>query len=123
LTTASKAQELRAQLVGIALEWEEHLGVAPAVTSIIGEWDSACIVGMTEAQYCADSKHGTAVSRGHDFEWCGIRYQVTASRPSGKPGSSVTLVSRKNEDKRDFQWDKLIWVHYDRYYVIQEAWE
>jgi hypothetical protein len=60
-------------------------------------------------------RHG----KGCDFRFNGTRYQVKANRPSGKPGSFVTLVSRAS----NYDWDKLIWVLYDRYYVVQEAWE
>jgi len=78
---------------------------------------------MSEDQWCADGKCRTAVSRGNDFTWEGVRYQVTANRPSSKKGSAVTWVSLKQEKKREFEWDRLVWILYDRFYVIQEAWE
>lgn len=49
----------------------------------------------------------------------GLRYQVKANRPSGKPGSFVTLVGKAS----NYEWDRLIWILYDRYFVVQEAWE
>lgn len=61
----------------------------------------------------------TVVQRGHDFVFNGARYQVKANRPSGKPGSTVTLVSKV----KNYDWDFLVWVHYDRLYEIQEAWQ
>src|SRR6266550_6085940 len=61
----------------------------------------------------------TAVTRGCDFILNGLRYQVKANRPSGKPGSFVTLVGKAS----NYEWDRLIWILYDRYFVIQEAWE
>jgi len=48
----------------------------------------------------------------------GKRYQVKANRPSGKPGSKVTLVGKA----RNYDWDFLIWIHYTVEYQIQEAW-
>jgi hypothetical protein len=61
----------------------------------------------------------TAVAKGADFEFNGVRYQVKANRPSGKPGSRVTLVSKA----RNYDWDFLIWIHYTTEYSIQEAWQ
>jgi hypothetical protein len=61
----------------------------------------------------------TAVSRGADFTHRGTRYQVKANRPSGKPGSFVKLVGKA----RNYDWDRLIWLLYDREYVLQEAWQ
>ena len=61
----------------------------------------------------------SAVTKGYDFTHNGCRYQVKANRPSGKPGSPVTWVSKVN----NYDWDKLIWILYDRNYVVQEAWE
>lgn len=61
----------------------------------------------------------TSVTRGVDFRRDGLRYQVKANRPSGKPGSPVTLVARA----RNYDWDRLIWLLYDREFHILEAWE
>jgi hypothetical protein len=49
----------------------------------------------------------------------GCRYQVKANRPSGKQGSSVTLVAKAH----NYDWAKLIWILYDRNYELREAWE
>jgi hypothetical protein len=119
----SKAADLRRRLVQVTLEWESHFGVAPSVTSALSELDAALLVGMKEDTYCADGKLRTAVSKDTDFICDGIRYQVTANRPSGKKGSPVTLVSQKTEKKKPFGWDRIIWILYDRFYVLQEAWE
>lgn len=121
--TTSKALELRTRLVQVSLEWESHFGVAPSITSAISELDAALLVGMHEEVYCSDGQLRTAVSKDTDFVCDGIRYQVTANRPSGKKGSPVTLVSQKTEKKKPFGWDRLIWILYDRFYTIQEAWE
>lgn len=118
----AKAFKLRKQLVNAALKWERHLGVAPSITTAVSELDAARLVGMKEDNYCRDGRLRTAVSRDVDFVCNRTRYQVTANRPSGKPWSKVTLVSRKTEEKRPFGWDKLIWLLYDRRYVLQEAW-
>ncbi len=60
----------------------------------------------------------TSVQKGYDFKHRGKRYQVKANRPSGKPGSVVTWVPKAT----NYEWDYLIWLLYDREYVIQEAW-
>jgi hypothetical protein len=74
---------------------------------------------MTETEYGSDCAGRTAVRFGHDFIHNGYRYQVKANRPSGRRGSPVTLVSKA----KNYQWDKLIWILYDRKYRILEAWE
>ena len=61
----------------------------------------------------------TAVSKGADFVFNHQRYQVKANRPSGKPGSKVTMVPKAT----NYLWDKLIWILYDQHYVMLEAWE
>jgi hypothetical protein len=123
-STASKAQDLRERLVNVALEWESYFGIAPSITTAISELDAARLVGINEDTYCSAGKLRTAVTKDTDFDCDGIRYQVTANRPSGKKGSSVTLVSQKTEKKRKpFGWDRLIWILYDRSYNMQEAWQ
>lgn len=119
----SKAARFRERLVRIAIEWEDYFGVAPRITSAISELDAARLVGMKEKQFCADGRSRTAVTKDLDFEHNGLRYQITANRPSGKKGSFVTLVGRKTEKIRPFGWDRLVWIRYDRNYMIQEAWE
>ena len=119
MNECESAAELRARLVDLALRWQERFGVAPAVTSALSELDAALLVGMTEYEYCSDCASRTAVTRGCDFTHRGCRYQVKANRPSGRPGSFVTLVGRA----RNCDWDKLVWILYDRSYAVQEAWE
>jgi hypothetical protein len=113
------AAGLRSRLVEIALQWQDCFGVAPAITSIISELDAALLVGMTEDEYRSDCTQRTAVTHGWDFKFAGCRYQVKANRPSGKPGSPVTLVAKAH----NYDWDKLIWMLYRRDYNLQEAWE
>jgi len=113
------AGELRSRLVGIALRWQERFGVAPAVTSALSELDAAVLVGMTEDEYSSNCASRTAVTRGCDFTHRECRYQVKANRPSGRPGSFVTLVGKAS----NYDWDKLVWILYDRGYAVQEAWE
>ena len=60
----------------------------------------------------------TSVQKGYDFKFNGYRYQVKANRPSGKPGSFVTLVPKAT----NYEWDFLIWLLYNKNYEIQEAW-
>ena len=117
------AQDLRHRLVQAALEWESHFGVAPSITSAVSELDAAMLIGMSEEDFRAGGLLRTAVTKDTDFIFGVVRYQVTANRPSGKKGSPVTLVSQKTEKTRPFGWDRLIWILYDRFYVMQEAWE
>ncbi len=74
---------------------------------------------MSESEYSEYMQDKTAVSKGSDFVFKNIRYQVKANRPSGKKGSFVTKVPKAS----NYDWDKLIWILYDKNYVIQEAWE
>ncbi len=110
---------LRDKLVEVALEWQSKFGVSPSITSTVSEYDAAMLVGMSEPEYSEYMKDKTAVSKGADFVFNNIRYQIKANRPSGKPGSFVTLVSKAS----NYLWDKLIWILYDKNYVMQEAWE
>ena len=114
---------LRARLVKVALDWERHFGVAPSITNAISELDAALLVGMPEEVFCKSGRCRTAVTRGNDFEFNRKRYQVTANRPSGKKGSFVTLVTKKKYGPDGYGWDRLIWILYDRRYVLQEAWQ
>lgn len=110
---------LREKLVEIALQWQVNFGVAPSITSAISEYDAAKLVGMSEREYSDYMKDKTAVNKGVDFIYRDIRYQVKANRPSGKPGSFVTMVPKAS----NYDWDRLIWILYDKNYVMQEAWE
>ena len=112
-------EQLRNKLVDIALQWQERYGVAPSITSTISEYDAAMLVGMSENEYSAYMKDKTAVNKGSDFVFNNTRYQVKANRPSGKKGSFVTMVPKA----ANYEWDRLIWILYDKNYVIQEAWE
>lgn len=110
--------DLRQKLVEIALEWQGRYGVAPQITTPISEYDAAMLIGMPEEKYSAFMQDKTAVAKGSDFEYEGVRYQVKGNRPSGKPGSRITMVPKAT----NYDWDVLIWVMYDKNYVIQEAW-
>ena len=110
---------LRDRLVAAALEWQDHFGVAPSITSAISEYDAALLVGHSAESFGLECADRTAVTKGSDFSYRGLRYQVKANRPSGKPGSFVTLVAKA----ANYDWDRLIWILYDREYHIQEAWE
>lgn len=85
---------LRNKLIDIALQWQESFGVAPSITSALSEYDAAMLVGMSENEYSEYMKDKTAVSKGSDFVFNNIRYQVKANRPSGKKGSFVTMVPK-----------------------------
>ena len=110
---------LRNKLVDTALQWQERFGVAPSITSAISEYDAALLVGMTENEYSDYMQDKTAVSKGADFIFNKTRYQVKANRPSGKKGSFVTMVPKAT----NYEWDKLIWILYDKNYVMQEVWD
>ncbi len=110
---------LRDELVKIALRWQERFGVAPSITNAISEYDAAMLVGMSESEYSDYMKDKTAVNKGSDFVFMNIRYQVKANRPSGKIGSFVTMVPKAS----NYEWDRLIWILYDKNFVMQEAWE
>jgi hypothetical protein len=85
---------LRDKLVQIALEWQELFGVAPHITTAISEYDAAMLVGLSEEKYSEYMRNQTAVAKGSDFHYQNVRYQIKANRPSGKPGSKVTLVPK-----------------------------
>ncbi len=93
-------------------------GAAPAITAALSEYDAARLLGMTDEDYRRCRVGQTAVTQGADFVWQGLRYQVKANRPSGSPGSRVTLVPKA----RNYDWDSLIWILYDSLYVVREAW-
>lgn len=112
-------EQLRDKLVEIALRWQERYGVAPSITSTISEYDAAMLIGMSENEYSDYMRDKTAVNKGNDFVFNNTRYQVKANRPSGKKGSYVTMVPKA----ANYEWDRLIWILYDKNYVIQEAWE
>lgn len=112
------SSELRKRMVSVALEWQDRYGVAPAITSVLSEYDAAILVGCAESDYRVGADIRTAVTKGYDFEFHGVRYQVKANRPSGKPGSPVTLVSKA----KNYDWDRLVWILYSTPYEIEEAW-
>lgn len=109
---------LRMQLVDTALQWEARFGNAPSITTALSEYDAAMLIGMTEDEYSAAMAGASAVRKGYDFKYKGARYQVKGNRPSGKKGSFVTLVAKA----RNYDWDFLVWVLYDRHYAVQAAW-
>ena len=111
--------KLRDKLADIALQWQASFGVAPSITSSISEYDAAMLIGMSEKEYSDYMRDKTAVAKGTDFVYRNIRYQVKANRPSGKKGSKVTMVPKAS----NYEWDRLIWILYDKDYVMQEAWE
>ena len=111
--------QLRDLLVQISLEWERRFAVAPQITASIAEYDAAKLVGTNLRIGKGREESDTAVTKGVDFRKGDIFYQVKSNRPSGKPGSKVTLVGRA----RSFDWHKLVWILYGREYNIEEAWE
>jgi len=112
-------EELRDLLIDVALEWEKRFAVAPRITADIAEYDAAKLVGTSLRIGKGRKETDTAVMKGCDFCKNKEKYQVKSNRPSGKPGSPVTLVGKAS----NFDWDKLVWILYDREYNIEEAWE
>ena len=110
---------IREKLVKISLEWEKKFYVLPRITSEISEYDAAMLMGCNEESYSKIKEGMTAVTKGHDFIYNKKRYQIKANRPSGKKGSFVTLVGKA----KNYDWDLLIWILYDKHYNIQEAWQ
>jgi hypothetical protein len=110
---------LRDELVKIALQWQTKYGVAPQITNAVSEYDAAMLVGMSESDYSKYMQDKTAVNKGSDFVYNHIRYQIKANRPSGKRNSTLTKVVKAS----NYEWDKLIWILYDKDYIMQEAWE
>jgi hypothetical protein len=111
-------QHLRDKLVELALAWERAFGNAPHITAALSEFDAAGLVGCSVERYRDCMRGVTSVRRGYDFQFDGKRYQVKANRPSGKPGSFVTLVPKV----KNYDWDFLIWILYNTSYEIEEAW-
>lgn len=113
-----KGQVLRKKLVTMSLDWQETFGIAPAVTTAISEYDAAMLVGCSFEEYVQSVRNNSAVTKGYDFIYSSLRYQVKACRPSGKKGSKITKVPQA----RNYEWDKLVWIMYDEKYEVQEAW-
>lgn len=114
----TKGDVLREKLVRLALAWQDEIGIAPSITSVVSEYDASLLVGCPYEDYCRTNSILTAVNKGYDFIYDSIRYQVKACRPSGKKGSKITQVPKV----RNYEWDKLIWIMYDKYFNIEEAW-
>ncbi len=80
------------------------------------------LLGFDVKAYSIVTEGATAVRRGFDFEFPargGTRVQVKANRPSGRPRCLVTKVGKA----KNYDWDVLVWILYDREYSIQEAWK
>ncbi len=110
---------LREELVSVALKWQERYGIAPQITTPLSEYDAAMLVGFPGHEYSDYMQDKMAVGKGSDFVYRGVRYQIKGCRPSGKPGSSITMVPKAT----NYEWDVLIWIRYDRNYAMQEAWQ
>jgi hypothetical protein len=109
--------QLRDLLVKVSLEWEKRFGVAPRVTCDIAEFDAARLVGASLRLGNGRCSADTAVTNGVDFRKGSEHYQVKSNRPSGKPGSKVTLVGKAT----NYNWNKLVWILYDKFYNIEDA--
>lgn len=110
---------LREQLVDATLAWERAIGIAPAITASLAEYDAAALVGFPRADYAAAMHAMTDPPKGHDFVFNGARYLVMGNRPSVKRGGLVTWVPKA----ASADWDVLVWILYDSQYDVQEAWQ
>jgi len=111
---------IRDRLVAIALQWQHLFGVAPAITSAVSEFDAATrLLGMTFADYQIQCEGRSAVTAGHDFVFKGCRYQIKSNRESGRPNAKARMVPKP----KNYKWDRLIWIHYNREYEMVEAWQ
>jgi hypothetical protein len=86
--------KLRDLLIQVALEWEKRFAIAPRITCDIAEFDAAMLASTNLRVGKGRQLTDTAVKRGCDFLKDGKKYQVKSNRPSGKPGSPVTLVGK-----------------------------
>ena len=112
-------ENIRNLLVKIALEWENKFTVMPQITSAISEYDAAQLLGCDDQTYSKIMKGQTAVTKGYDFIYNDIKYQIKGNRPSGKPGSKIT----RGPKATNYEWDFLIWIVYDTQFNIQEVWK
>jgi hypothetical protein len=115
---ATAGSDIRARLAGLAIEWEHRYGVAPPITSAISEYDAAMLLGLSDDEYASSCVGRSAVTPGTDFVHRGIRYQVKANRPSGRAGSTVTIISKP----RNLGFDVLVWVLYRPDFSFDEVW-
>ncbi len=114
---------MRDQLVKIALQWEERFGFFPGqagITATVSEYDAAMMLGLSETGYINSVKGRSSVSRGHDFVFENKKIQVKANRPSGLPSSNVWNAGKKT---KKIGWDILIYILYDKDYVMREAYK
>ncbi|MEO6051666.1 MAG: hypothetical protein ABIP78_10090 [Pyrinomonadaceae bacterium] len=118
-TSRPIGEELREHLVAASLAWEIAYGNAPQITTVLSEYDAAKLVDCSLTTYSKSMQGISAVQKGHDFVFQGVRYQVKGNRPSGKKGSFVTWVPKAT----NYDWDYLIWILYNPKYQIQEAWQ
>lgn len=107
----------RKGLVETALNWEATFRVMPAITSAVSEYDATRLIGISGKGVETIFQNQTAVTKGYDFIWNGIKYQVKANRPSGRKGSEVTMISKP----KNYDWDNLIWILYDKAFLIREV--
>lgn len=107
----------RKQLVETALNWESTYGVMPSITSAVSEYDAARLIGVSGERITSAFQTQTAVTKGFDFIWNGVKYQIKANRPSGRKDSVVTMISKP----KNYNWDSLIWILYDKNFNIMEV--
>ena len=109
----------REQLISQSLAWESAFGKSPSITGELGEIDAIFSLGFLTPETLRKRRSASAVKSKSDFEVNGLRYQVKANRPSGRPGSKVTKIGVPKPDG----WDELLWVLYNKDYRVQEFWK
>ena len=114
-------EELRKNLVANTLEWQKEYGVAPAILSAISEYDAAIkVVEMKEKEYSDYMQDKSAVNKGFDFEYNKKKYQIKATRPSGKGRCKVWKAMNKLKNTK---FDYILWLNYDENYKLKEAYQ
>lgn len=66
-------EELREKLVEATLAWERAFGNAPLITTVLSEYDAARLIGCSTEYYSCVMQGATAVQKGHDFVFNGVR--------------------------------------------------
>ena len=114
---------IRDQLVQLVLEWEERFGFFPGqagITAAVSEYDAAMMLGHNEAEYIISVAGRSPVGCGHDFVFKNKKIQVKANRPGGRSGDTVWNAGPKMITGG---CDILIYLLYNKDYVVQEAYQ
>jgi hypothetical protein len=110
-------ESLRDRLCEVASKWEEKYRARLSIISAIAEFDAARIIGLSEEEY-VERERGGRFSSGFIFREMRYRVMGTQRKELGeRPGSTVIHKKPTNYD-----WDYLIWIRYNKLFVIEEVW-